>query len=78
MSEAHNPDVNPAWTPKLARRVYGCDQCGAEQEMQTNHTGKVWGARCVGRCRQIINPHTSRELVLPYHGPHSLIREAFS
>ena len=72
----HNPDVNPHWTPKRGRRVYACNQCGAETTISTNHTGTVWGTRCMGKCRQIINPHTAREVVLPYHGPHHYVRDA--
>ena len=71
MSDEHNPDTNPNWRPLVKSRVLTCDQCGSEHKATTNHTGKVWGERCSGRCRQIINPHTAREVVLPYHGPHS-------
>jgi len=73
---AHDPDRNPRWTPLFGRRVVACAQCGTEQTTTTNHTGTVWGLHCVGRCRQIINPHTAREIVLPYHGPHKYVREA--
>lgn len=76
MSDIHNPDSNPNWRPMVAWRVYACSQCGAEQRLQTNHTGTVWSARCVGRCRTITNPHTAREIVTPYHGPHRFIAEA--
>lgn len=75
MTDAHNPDVNAAWTPKIGRRIYACVQCDAEQEMDTNHTGTVPAARCVGKCRTIINPHTAREQVLPYNGPHQFVRD---
>lgn len=71
----HNADVNPDWTPKVAKRVYACKQCDAEQSLETNHTGTVFTARCVGSCRQIFNAHTAREFVTPYHGPHRYVRE---
>lgn len=69
----HNPDVNPAWTPKIAYRVYACGQCGTQKTIQTNHTGTVWAERCAGRCRTILNPHTAREVVMPYVGPHTYV-----
>ena len=75
MTDEHNPDANPNWTPRVAWRIYACKQCGAEQRMQTNHTGTVWHARCIGNCREIRNPHTAREIVMPYHGPHAMARE---
>jgi purine nucleoside phosphorylase len=69
----HNPDVNPNWTPLVARRVYACNQCGTEQVISTNHTGTVWAQRCVGKCRTIANAHTAREIVSPYYGPHHFV-----
>lgn len=72
---AHDPDRNPQWTPKVARRRYACRQCGAETVCQTNHTGTVWSERCVGQCRTIINPHTEREKVSPWFGPHRYLGE---
>lgn len=71
----HNPDQNPNWTPLMGWRVYACNQCDAEQKLNTNHTGTVWAARCVGKCRTITNPHTAREVVSPYHGPHRYVRD---
>lgn len=65
MSDEHNPDTNPNWRPKIAWRVYACEECGQETDLQTNHTGTVWGARCTGTCRDIINPHTEYEIVMP-------------
>lgn len=76
MTDEHNPDTNQNWTPLVASRVYACNQCDAECTISTNHTGTVWAQRCVGRCRNIRHPHTSRELVVPYEGPHRYIREA--
>lgn len=76
MALEHNPDLNPGWTPKVAARRYACAQCGAESTIQTNHTGTVWSHRCAGSCRTITNPHTAREVVSPYHGPHRYICEA--
>lgn len=71
----HNPDTNPHWTPLIAKRVYKCADCDHEQVTTTNHTGTVWALRCRGRCRNIINPHTEREIVLPKYGPHFYVRE---
>ena len=76
MDDAHNPDTNPEWLPKVARRVYACQQCGTEQEVSTNHTGKIYATRCAGRCREISNPNTARERVSPYYGTHVYVREA--
>jgi hypothetical protein len=73
---SHNPDVNPHWAPKIARRIYRCDKCGdAETEITTNHTGKIWAERCRGKCRVIISPHTEHERVYSYIGPHSYVRD---
>lgn len=69
----HNPDINPDWTPRIGWRIYACNQCGAETKIQTNHTGTVWAQRCAGKCRTILNPHTERERVMIYEGPHSFI-----
>lgn len=67
----HNPDLNPAWTPLVRNRVYACKGCGTEKTVQTNHTGTVWAERCAGSCRAIANPHTERETVSPFYGPHA-------
>ena len=75
-ANAHNPDRNTKWTPLIGRRVYACQQCGAEHTVSTNHIGTVWAERCSGTCRTIVNPHTAREVVLPYRGPHIYVREA--
>jgi hypothetical protein len=76
LTDAHNPDVNPDWTPLLATRRYVCRGCGAEREAKTNHTGSLPAERCVGRCRTILNAHTAREIVRPFFGPHDLVEEA--
>jgi len=75
MCDAHNPDTNPNWTSLQERRIYACQRCGTEKEVSTNHTGTVWAERCAGSCRQILNPNTAREIVLPYHGPHKFVRK---
>jgi len=75
LTDAHNPDVNPNWTPLMKRRVLACVACGAETTQTTNHTGIVPAERCTGRCRTIINPHTAREVVSPYYGPHRYVRD---
>ncbi len=72
---AHDPDRNRAWTPLVAWRRYECKQCGAKRVSQTNHTGTIPAERCLGKCRQISNPHTAREVVSPYHGPHRYLGE---
>jgi DNA-directed RNA polymerase subunit RPC12/RpoP len=71
----HNPDKNPNWRPNVARRVYRCAKCGAETVTQTNHTGTVWSERCRGTCRTILHPHTARERVFPFDGPHRYVCE---
>lgn len=73
----HDLDQNPHWRPSVAYRRYACAECGAERIMQTNHTGTVPGARCVGKCREILRPHTENEVVLPKYGPHRYICEAY-
>lgn len=73
----HNPETNPEWRPNVAERIYACAKCGHEQQTGTNHTGTVWGLRCRGRCRTITNPHTAREVVMPYYGPHTYVREVY-
>jgi DNA-directed RNA polymerase subunit RPC12/RpoP len=77
--QSHNPDVNPQWAPKVAYRIYVCDECGAETQIQTNHTGHVAAAKCAGRCRDIFNPDTAREIVMWHpHRPHTYLREAYA
>jgi hypothetical protein len=76
-SDAHNPDTNPNWTPKMGYRVYACCDCGTETTVQTNHRGLCHSA-CAGSCRDIFNPHTARETV-QWHPlrPHRYVREAY-
>lgn len=76
MNTAHNPDLNPSWSPKVAERVYACAICGTESTFSTNHTGTVFSARCRGKCRTIFNPHTAREVVCSADTPHHYAREA--
>lgn len=73
--DAHNPDTNPAWGPKVANRVYACSECGQETEIQTNHTGTVWSHRCTGTCRRILNPHSELEQVMPRYTAHKYVSE---
>lgn len=75
MTDAHNPDTNPHWTPLVARRLYACTVCNAEHEVQTNHTGTVWSERCSGTCRTILHPHTEHEKVLPGYTSHRYVAE---
>lgn len=72
---AHNPDVNPDWSPKLAYRKYACVDCGRSQSLQTNHTGHVYDVRCYGRCRNVINPNTANEQVRPAYTVHRYVEE---
>lgn len=30
VSDKHNPDINPHWTPLVKFRIYKCDKCGTE------------------------------------------------
>lgn len=71
----HNPDLGPYWIPLVARRVFACTACGTEKVAQTNHTGTIPAERCLGPCRTILNPHTAREIVQPFYGPHRYVRE---
>lgn len=66
------PDLLPATGP----RRYKCCKCGSEQTITTNHIGIVPAARCTGKCRTILHPHSAREKVLPYYGPHKYVQEA--
>lgn len=75
MSFAHNPDVNPLWTPKVAQRVYECADCGNQQVLQTNHTGSTFATRCTGKCRYVTAPHTPREMVSPAYTRHNYVKE---
>jgi hypothetical protein len=76
MCEIHHDADRAGWAPKVARRLYACSECGTEQVMTTNHSGTVWAAECAGKCRDIINPHTAREVVLWHPArPHKFIRE---
>jgi cytidine deaminase len=59
----HDADF-PGWIPKVAMRIYACDECGAETTISTNHTGSVFATPCMGACRDIIAPYTTREKVI--------------
>lgn len=76
MCEHHNAD-KPGWTPKVAMRVYACSECGTEKTISTNHSGTVWAEPCAGKCKDILNPHTAREVVMWHPArPHTFVREA--
>lgn len=77
MCEFHHDADRPGWVPKVAYRIYACKECGTEKKIQTNHTGTVWAEPCAGKCRDITNPHTSREQVFwkPAR-PHRYVRDA--
>ncbi len=59
---------------KYKKRVYECTKCGNVITTGTNHTGEIYPT-CTGKCRQIINPHTAREIVLPRQTAHKFISE---
>ncbi len=57
---------------KIKRRVYQCCECGNTIVTSTNHRASCYPT-CKGKCRQIINPHTAREIVLPKQTRHKFI-----
>lgn len=59
---------------KYAQRVYECRECGNQIQTGTNHRVDCYPA-CTGKCRQIINPHTAREIVLPKQTAHKYIKD---
>jgi endogenous inhibitor of DNA gyrase (YacG/DUF329 family) len=59
----------------MANRIYQCKGCGNVIEANTNHKGDIYPV-CSGSCKQIFNPHTARERVLPVQTAHKYIREA--
>lgn len=75
--DPHNPDTNLHWRPKLATRVYACNECNTECTIRTNHTGTVWAEPCHGTCKDILHPHTAHEVVIWHPArPHRYLREA--
>lgn len=58
----------------IARRLYRCADCGNEVVLQTNHRVTCYPV-CAGRCRQIVNPHTEGEVVLPRQTTHVFVRD---
>lgn len=75
MTFEHNPDLNPAWRPKVAFRIYACEGCGHLSTHQTNHTGGIYNTRCEGKCRTISNAHTARERVGPAYTCHRYVED---
>lgn len=59
---------------KIAYRAYACRECGHRVSLQTNHKIDCYPV-CKGACRQIINPHTARERVLPKQTAHRYVSE---
>lgn len=59
---------------KIKKRVYECCDCGKVIVTETNHTGFIYPI-CKGTCRQILNPHTAKEIVLPTQTKHKFIRD---
>ena len=60
---------------RIQKRLYECEECGNQVVVETNHTGHCYSV-CKGKCRQIINPHTAREIVLPKQTSHKFVGEA--
>lgn len=75
MSYHHNPDINQDWEPLIKHRVYRCCTCGHEIVTTTNHTGCCYPT-CKGKCRKIVNPNTSLEIVLPKQTKHEYVKDA--
>jgi DNA-directed RNA polymerase subunit RPC12/RpoP len=60
---------------RIAPRVYKCCGCGNEITTDTNHREAIY-PRCRGKCRNIVNPHTSRETVMPAYTKHEFVKDA--
>jgi DNA-directed RNA polymerase subunit RPC12/RpoP len=60
---------------KIAMRVYKCCGCGNEITTDTNHREAIY-PRCRGKCRTILNPNTSREVVIPANTKHEFVKDA--
>jgi len=59
---------------KYAQRLYECVKCGNRITTGTNHRGEIYPT-CKGKCRQILNPHTAKEIVLPTQSAHKFIKD---
>lgn len=57
-----------------AVRIYQCVDCDQLARVGTNHNGECY-PQCTGRCRQIINPNTAREVVLRKSTAHRYVSE---
>lgn len=57
-----------------AVRIYQCVDCDQLVQTGTNHNGECYPI-CRGRCRQIINPNTAREVVLQKQTTHRYVSE---
>ena len=53
-------------------RQYQCVDCGNIINTKTNHIMDIYPT-CTGKCRQIINPHTEKEVVLQRQTTHKYI-----
>ncbi len=60
---------------KIAKRLYECHECGNRVEIETNHKIECYPV-CKGKCRQILNPHTAKEIVLSTQTTHKYIGES--
>lgn len=58
----------------LKQRVYECTGCGQKIVTTTNHEEECY-PQCRGSCRQIINPNTSREVVLRKQTAHRYVED---
>ena len=59
---------------KIAYRKYECRECGNQVAIQTNHKIDCY-PNCTGKCRQILNAHTAREIVMPVQTAHKYLKE---
>ena len=57
---------------KVKQRLYACNDCGNERLLTTNHEGECYPI-CTGKCRDIIYPHTAREVVLTKQTAHHFV-----
>jgi endogenous inhibitor of DNA gyrase (YacG/DUF329 family) len=67
----------PDFKPYIAERWYKCADCGHEVILSTNHNVECY-PYCKGKCRQIMFPHTAREVVLRKQTTHKFLRDVYS
>ena len=59
---------------KHAKRLYECRECGHQMQFNTNHRIDCYPI-CEGKCRQILSPHTRKEVVLSKVTAHKYIKD---